>query len=64
MDAKSLYISFPNNEGIASLKKKYDHFPKKTMPTKIIAIFLAFILTLNNVTFNSKFFVSGKRLCY
>ena len=29
MDVKSLYTSIPNNEGIASVKKKYDHYPKK-----------------------------------
>ena len=33
MDVKSLYTSIPNNEGIASLKKKYDHYPKKIIPT-------------------------------
>ena len=37
-DVKSLYTSIPNNEGIASLKKKYDHYPKKTILTKISAI--------------------------
>ena len=29
MDVKSLYTSIPNNEGIASVKKKYYHYPKK-----------------------------------
>ena len=37
------------------MKKKYDHYPKKIIPTKIIATFLALILTLNNFTFSSKF---------
>ena len=37
-DVKSLYTSIPDNEGIASVKKKYDHYPKKTIPTKISAI--------------------------
>ena len=55
MDVKSLYTSIPNNEGIASVKKKYDHYPNKTIPTKIITTFLALILTLNNFIFNSKF---------
>ena len=52
MDVKSLYASFPNNEGIASMKTKYDHYANKTIPTKIITSFLALILTLNNFTFN------------
>ena len=57
MDAKSLYTNIPNNEGIASMKKKYDHYPKKTIPTKIITTFPALILTLNNFIFNSKFYL-------
>ena len=55
MDVQSLYTSIPNNERIASVKKKYDHYLKKTIPTKIITTFLALILTLKNFTFNSKF---------
>ena len=55
MDVKWLYTSIPNNEGIASVKKKYDHYPKKTIHIKIIATFLALILSLNNFIFNSKF---------
>ena len=51
MDVKSLYTSIPNNKGIASVKKKYDHYPNKTIPTKIITTFLALILTLNNFIF-------------
>ena len=27
MDVKSLYTSIPNNEGIASVRKNYDHYP-------------------------------------
>ena len=60
MDVKSLYTSIPNNEGIASVKKKYDHYPNKTIPTKIITTFLALILTLNNFIFNSKFYLQIK----
>ena len=52
MDFKSLYTSISNNEGIASVKKKYDQYLNNTMPTKIIKIFLALILTLNNFIFN------------
>ena len=60
MDVKSLYTSIPNNEGIASVKKKYDRYLKKTIPTKIITTFLALILTLNNLIFNSKFYLQIK----
>ena len=48
------------NEGIASVKKKYDHYPNKTIPTKIITTFLALILTLSNFIFNSKFYLQIK----
>ena len=60
MDVKSLYTSIPNNEGIASVKKKYDHYPNNTIPTKIITTFLALILTLNNFIFNSGFYLQIK----
>ena len=46
MDVKSLYTSIPKNEGIASVRKKYDHYPNKTIPTEIITTFLVLILTL------------------
>ena len=57
IDAKSLYTNIPSNERIASVKKKYDHYPNKTIPTKIITTFLALILTLDNIVFNSKFYL-------
>ena len=57
MDVKSLYTSIPNNEGIASLKKKYDHYPKKIIPTKIIPSFLALIPTLNNFVYSTQNFI-------
>ena len=61
MDVKSLYTSISNNEGIASLKKKYDdHYSNKTIPTKIITTFLTLILTLNSFIFNSKFYLQIK----
>ena len=60
MDAMSLYTSIPNNEGIASVKKKYDHYPNKTIPTKIITTFLALLFTLNKFIFNSKFYLQIK----
>ena len=59
MDVKSLYTSTPRNEGIASVKKKYYHYPKKTIP-KIITTFLALILALNNFILNSKFYLQIK----
>ena len=43
-DVKSLYTSIPNNEGIVAIKKIYDKYFHKTLPTTIIAL----ILTLNN----------------
>ena len=60
MDVESLYTSSPNNEGIASVKKRYDNYPNKTIPTKIITTFLALILTRNNFIFNSKFYLQIK----
>ena len=64
MDVKSLYTSIANNEGIASVKKKYDHYPKKTIPIKIITTLLVLILTLNNFIFNSKFYLQIKAVLW
>ena len=41
------------------MKKKY-HYPKKTIPTKIITTFRALIFTLNKFIFNSKFYLQIK----
>ena len=60
MDVRSSYTSIPNNEGIAATKKRCDNDTHKTLPTKIITTFLAFILTLNNFVFNSKFYLKIK----
>ena len=60
MNVKSLYTSAPNDEGIASVKNKHDRYLKRTIPTKIIATFLALILTLNNFIFNLKFYLQTK----
>ena len=57
MDVKSLYTSIPNNEEIVSVKEKYDHYPNKTIPTKIITTYITLILTHNNFIFNSKFYL-------
>ena len=60
MDVKSVYTSIPNNEEIVCVKKKYDHYPNKTISTKINATFLALISTLKNFIFNSKFYLQIK----
>ena len=62
MDVRSLYTSIPNNECIAATEKRYDSYIHKTIPTKIIATFLALILilTLNNFVFNSKVYLQIK----
>ena len=46
MDVKLIYTNIPNNGGIASVKKKYDHYSNKTIPTKIATTFLVLILAL------------------
>ena len=56
MDVKSLHTNIPINKGIASVKKKFDHYPKKAIPTKIVTTFLSLIQALNNFTFNLKFY--------
>ena len=52
MSVKSLYISVPNNEGIAAAKKSYENYIHKTVPTKIIKTFLALIVTSNDFVLN------------
>ena len=53
LDVKSLYTSIPNPEGIAAVKKAHERYQHKTVPTKVTTTFLALILTLNNLIFNS-----------
>ena len=60
MDKIGLYTNIPNNEGIAAVKRKHDNFTQKTVATKVMTTFLALILTLNNFTFNSKFYLQIK----
>ena len=60
MDVRPLYTSIPNNEGIATTKKRYDNYIHKTIPTKIITALLALILTLNKFVFNSMFYLQIK----
>ena len=54
---KALYTSIPNSEGIAAVKRAYDKYQQKTVATKVLATFLALILTLNNFIFNSKLYL-------
>ena len=49
MDVRLLNTSIPNNQGIATTKKRFDSYIHKFILTKIIKTFLALILTLNNL---------------
>ena len=49
LDVESLYTSIPNSEGIKVVKIPHVNFTKKAIATKVITIFLALILTLNNL---------------
>ena len=60
LDVKYLYTSIPNPEGIAAAKKAHECYQHKIVPTKVITTFLALILTLNNFTFSSKFYLQIK----
>ena len=60
LDVKYLYTSIPNPEGIAAAKKAHERYQHKTVPTKVITTILAVILTLNNLIFNSKFYLQIK----
>ena len=60
LDVKALYINIPNSESIAAVKRAYDKYKKKTVPTKVLATFLGLILTLNNFIFNSKLYLQIK----
>ena len=53
-------MSIPNNEGIAATKKRCDSYIHKALPTKIMTTFIALILTLNNLVFNSNFYLQIK----
>ena len=54
LDVKSLYNNIPSAEGIKSVKTSLEKDSKRTTSTKVITIFLALILTLNNFIFNCK----------
>ena len=49
-------MSIPNSEGIAAVKRAYDKYQQKTVATKVLTTFLALILTLNNIIFNSELY--------
>ena len=60
INVKSLCTSIPNFEGKKAVKISHENFTTKTTATKVITIFLALILTLNNFIFNSKNFLETK----
>ena len=60
MNLRSCCTKFPSNEGVASTKKIYESCIHETLPTKVIATFLALILTSNNFLFSSKFYLQIK----
>ena len=43
MDVKSLYTNIPNSEGMATVKKAYDNYPKKSIATTVISDINTFI---------------------
>lgn len=49
---KVVIVSTPNNEGIATVKRKRDTYSKKTVVSKIVATFFALIMTQHNFIFN------------
>ena len=60
MDVKALDTKTPNNEGIASVKRKHDNHKMKTLATKVITTFLTLILTLNDFIFYLTFYFQMK----
>ena len=59
MDVNVLYANIPNNYGVAAVKRKHDNYTKKTVAT-IVRTFLALILTLKDLIFDSKFYLQIK----
>ena len=59
-DVKSLYTNIPNAEGIKRVKTSLEKHSKRTASAKVITIFLALILTLNNFIFNCKNYLQIK----
>ena len=56
LDVESLYTSIPNSEGIKVVKIPHVNFTKKAIATKVITVFLALILTLNNLYYTQNTF--------
>ena len=54
LDIKFLYTNIPNADGVKAIKESFDKRTSKNVVTKVIAAFLAVILTLNNFTFTCK----------
>ena len=52
MGIKSLYMNIPNSNQIFLVHVIYESYPQKSIVTKVINIFLALILLLNNYMFS------------
>ena len=53
LSVKSMYPNITNTEEIKkTVKKSLENYQNRTVRTKIITIFLALIVTLNNLIFN------------
>ena len=61
MEVVGLYLSIPHDEGLKVLRKQYDKFIDKTVPTEDIIKMPEFVLKNNLFEFNSKFYkqISG-----
>ena len=59
LDAKSLYTSIPNAEGIKAVKESFDKHTSTNVATDVIT-FLALILTLDNFVFNCNYYLQIK----
>ena len=53
-------LSIHTYQGIAAFKQKHDNYTKKTVAAQAITTFLGLILTLNNLIFNSNFYLQIK----
>ena len=60
LNVRSLYTSISNSKGIKAVKTFLENFPRRTVATKVISIFLSLILTLNNFVFSFKKYLQIK----
>ena len=60
LDAKLLYTSIPNAEGIKAVKESFNKHTSKNVATEVITTFLALILTLDNFVFNCNYYLQIK----